>query len=296
LSSLKVMFSGAAPLGGELVKTVTSRIRPTNQPPLHIVQGYGLTETSPTTHLLPILPAREWGGITAESKYGSVGFLLPNLEARLVVDDKDGLAKTDDEVVDAKEGERGELWVRGPSVMKGYLNNAAATTNAFYPYSSPPPSNPTPGSRWFKTGDVAVVDKDGFWRIVDRKKELIKWKGFQVPPAELESVLLTHPNIADVAVIGVDSAREATEMPRAYIVPADSSKASPEFGREVQEWMKTKVARHKFLRGGVVMVNAIPKSAAGKILRRELKEQAKKELDGKDPAENMDLDKARAKL
>ncbi|KAJ4471616.1 AMP binding protein [Lentinula aciculospora] len=300
MSSLRVMFSGAAPLGGELVKAVRSRLRPTNQPPLHIVQGYGLTETSPTTHLLPLLPSPEWSNITEESKYGSIGFLLPNLEARLVVDDKDGHAQTDDEVIDALEGQRGELWIRGRSIMKGYLNNPVANTNAFYPHSPSPPSNPTPGSRWFKTGDIGVVDKDGFFWIVDRKKELIKYKGFQVPPAELESVLLTHPKVADAGVIGVESARESTELPRAYIVPADpsilSSEKAVEIGREVHEWVKTKVAKHKYLRGGVIVVHAIPKSPAGKILRRHLKEQALKELAGKDPAEAMDAEKIRAKL
>ncbi|KAJ3998734.1 AMP binding protein [Lentinula boryana] len=296
MSNLRIMFSGAAPLGGDLVRTVRSRLRPTNLPPLHIVQGYGLTETSPTTHLLPLLPAREWGDMTEESKYGSIGFLLPNLEARLVVDDKDGRAETDDEVVDAPEGERGEIWIRGRSVMKGYLNNSAANANAFYPHLSYLPSNPIPGSRWFKTGDIGVVDKDGFFWVVDRKKELIKYKGFQVPPAELESILLTHPKVADVGVIGVESTRESTELPRAYIVPADPSIKTSELVREVQEWVKTKVAKHKFLRGGVIAVQAIPKSASGKILRRHLKEQALKELAGKDPAETMDAEKVQAKL
>ncbi|KAJ3934522.1 MAG: AMP binding protein [Lentinula lateritia] len=300
MSSLRIMFSGAAPLGGELVKAVKSRLRPTNQPPLHIVQGYGLTETSPTTHLLPILPAPQWGNMTEESKYGSIGFLLPNLEARLVVDDKDGHAQTDDEVIDAPEGERGELWIRGRSIMKGYLNNPTANTNAFFPYSSSPPSDPTPGSRWFKTGDIGIVDKDGFFWIVDRKKELIKYKGFQVPPAELESVLLTHPKVADAGVIGVESAKESTELPRAYIVPADSSIVSSdraaELSREVQDWVKTKVSRHKFLRGGVVVVPVIPKSASGKILRRYLKEQAMKELAGRDPADIHAVEKLRTKL
>jgi len=141
-----------------------------------------------------------------------------------------------------------------------------------------------------------LVDRDGYFWIVDRKKELIKYKGFQVPPAELESVLLAHPNIADAAVISVESARESTELPRAYIVPADPPSDPVTFGREVQAWIKTKVARHKFLRGGVIVVEVIPKSASGKILRRHLKNQALKELGGKDPAEDMDADKARSKL
>lgn len=166
--------------------------------------GYGLTETSPTTHLLPIDDHLR--------KVGSIGPLLANLEARLVIED----------VEDAKEGEPGELWIRGPSIMKGYLNNVEATKNALTP------------DGWFKTGDVAIRDNEGYYYIVDRRKELIKYKGFQgthsnnrygrclpltsvpllVPPAELEAVLLQHPDIVDAAVIGVYSEKNATELPR----------------------------------------------------------------------------------
>ncbi|KAK7444255.1 hypothetical protein VKT23_015265 [Stygiomarasmius scandens] len=265
LSSLRVMFSGAAPLGADLVKQVTSRFlakrkkesNPSNG--LAIVQGYGLTETSPTTHLLPTEDAIR--------KIGSIGILLANLEARLVVDDEGGPGKE----IDAPEGERGELWIRGPTVMKGYLNNPSATANSITP------------DGWFKTGDIAIRDKDGYYYIVDRRKELIKYKGFQVPPAELESILLSHPDIADAAVIGVDSIKEATELPRAYVVHANpvslKTNADKEaFGRGVAKWMETKVAKHKFLRGGVVVIDVVPKSAAGKILRRELRERAKQEL------------------
>ncbi|KAF9067060.1 hypothetical protein BDP27DRAFT_1226414 [Rhodocollybia butyracea] len=158
LSSLRVIFSGTSSVGGDLVKTVKNRIRPTNAPALQILQGYGLTETT-------------WGTLSLndESKYGSVGTLLPNLEARLIVDDRNGKAKTDDEVVDAKEGEQGEIWVRGRSVMKGYLNNPEANTKAFHPHTSPPPTKYTPGSQWFKTGDVGVVDRNGFFSVIDRK-------------------------------------------------------------------------------------------------------------------------------
>jgi len=154
--------------------------------------------------------------------------------------------------------------------MKGYLNNDVANADSFT------------HDRWFKTGDIAIRDKEGYYYIVDRRKELIKYKGFQVPPAELEAVLLTHPDIADAAVIGINSEAEATELPRAYVVhaspdavksPADAKK----FSQSVATWMQSQVARHKFLRGGVVIIDAIPKSAAGKILRRELRELAKKD-------------------
>jgi len=127
-------------------------LRKGKNPRLIITQGYGLTETSPTTHLVPE---------EAADKVGSVGMLLPNLEAR-IIDDDDGK-------VDAEPGEPGELWVRGPNVMKGYLNNGVATRHAITP------------DGWFKTGDVAVLDSNGLYWIVDRRKELIKYKGFQGP-------------------------------------------------------------------------------------------------------------------
>ncbi|KIP05228.1 hypothetical protein PHLGIDRAFT_30994 [Phlebiopsis gigantea 11061_1 CR5-6] len=248
LKSLKFLLSGAAPLGAPLVNALAKRLKSVGTN-IIVSQGYGLTETSPTSHMLPVHDAMR--------KIGSIGPLLPNLEARLVNDDVD----------DAAVGQPGELWLRGPSIMKGYLNNVEATTNAITP------------DGWFKTGDVAVIDEDGYYAIVDRRKELIKYKGFQVPPAELESVLLQHPDIVDVAVIGVVSEEEATELPRAYVVSKNglAPHETKAFGESVQEWIKPRVARHKFLRGGVVVVDVIPKSAAGKILRRELRERAKAE-------------------
>ncbi|KAK2463157.1 hypothetical protein APHAL10511_004812 [Amanita phalloides] len=263
MSTLEVLFSGAAPLGPTLSHAVLQRLlskRSGNQS-LHVMQGYGLTETSPTTHIVPI----EYG----MRKMGSVGILLPNLEARIVID---GDGKGD---LDAEEGQPGELWLRGPTIMKAYLGNKAATDDVITP------------DRWFKTGDIAIRDADGFYFIVDRRKELIKYKGFQVPPAELECVLLTHPDIADAAAIGVYSEKEATELPRAYVVHAEPGAVQSEhrrvaFAREVENWIQKQVARHKYLRGGVVVVDAIPKSASGKILRRELRERAKREQDPAD--------------
>lgn len=265
LSTVRCLFSGAAPLGGALTKSVKERLeaKRTNGIPLYVLQGYGLTETSPTTHLQPESGAH---------KSGSIGVLLPNLETRLVVDGEG------DGEIDAEEGQPGELWIRGPNVMKGYLNRPDATKDAIT------------HDKWFKTGDVAVRDKEGHYYIVDRRKELIKYKGFQVPPAELESVLLSHPDVADAAVIGVESAKEATELPRAYIVHARPEELKNEaqkiaFAQGVKRWIQGKVARHKFLRGGVVVVDVVPKSAAGKILRRELRDRAKQELAGRDPGD-----------
>ncbi|KAH9006616.1 AMP binding protein [Lactarius hatsudake] len=258
LRSLKLLSSGAAPLSAGVVDLARKKFSSIGAT-VDITQGYGLTETSPVTHLLP---AKD--GVR---KVGSIGILLPNLEARLIASDEDN-------VIDAAPGEPGELWVRGPTVMKGYLNNPSATANSIT----------TDG--WFKTGDIATRDEEGYYKIVDRKKELIKYKarildhvGFQVPPAELESVLLRHPNIVDAAVIGVEDAAQATELPRAYVVhKAGSANAPKSFPQDVQLWIESQVARHKFLRGGVVVLDAIPKSAAGKILRRELRERAKSEL------------------
>lgn len=250
LSTLKMLVCGAAPLGIELSKQVTKRLRSMGAS-CAVVQGYGMTEI-PSAHFLP--PS------DAERKCGSIGKLYSNLEARLVAGD-----------IDAEEGQPGELWIRGAMVMKGYLNNPDANRE----------SKTEDG--WYKTGDVAVRDSEGYYYIVDRVKELIKYKGYQVPPAELESVLLGHPDVADAAVIGVYDASQATELPRAYIVPANpdrtkTNRLGVSFESEVAKWMATKVAPHKHLRGGVVIIDAIPKSPAGKILRRELRELAKKEV------------------
>ncbi|KIK43991.1 hypothetical protein CY34DRAFT_803226 [Suillus luteus UH-Slu-Lm8-n1] len=251
LTSLKTLFSGAAPLGAELVSTVMKRMKGIGAD-VSIPQGYGLTETSPTVFLLPVADA--------SSHIGAAGVLLPNLEVRLVGEAK-GEAHTD--IPGA-----GEVWVRGPTIMKGYLNNPAATADAITP------------DGWFKTGDIGVRDKDGFFTIVDRRKELIKYKGFQVAPAELESVLLQHAEVADAAVIGIESKEEATELPRAYITPSRpiSSQEASSFALGVQDWVSRRVAPHKRLRGGVVIIDQVPKSAAGKILRRELRERAKTDV------------------
>ncbi|KIK61143.1 hypothetical protein GYMLUDRAFT_43231 [Collybiopsis luxurians FD-317 M1] len=258
LSSIRALFCSAAPVSPALLKEGMTRLRARRKPEqvLYVTEGYGMTEAAPATHMLPL--------DLSASKSGSVGVLLPNFQARLVADD------SGDNIIDAEDGMPGELWVKGPTMMKGYLNNPAANQASFT------------ADRWFKTGDMCIRDKEGFYYIVDRKKELIKYKGFQVPPAELEGVLITHPEVADAAVIGVESEAEATELPRAYIVPSQPTQVSTTeskraFEKSVAQWMETKVTRHKYLRGGVVVIDVIPKSASGKILRRELRELAKHE-------------------
>lgn len=249
LKSLQWVMSGAAPLGTELSLEVEAA-----HPGLLVTQGWGLSETSPTaTFARP----EEY-----HDHMGSCGRLLAGVEGRLV--DEDGKDVGHEQ---GSEGKPGEFWVRGPTIMKGYLNNKAATDDCITE------------DGWFKTGDVAIM-KDNFFWIVDRKKELIKYKGFQVPPAELEATLLSHPKIADVAVIGVQDKAQATELPRAYVVLKEevASKENHEaVAKEIIEWTAKKVASHKRLRGGVRIMEVIPKSPSGKILRRLLRDEAAKE-------------------
>lgn len=186
---------------------------------------------------------------------GSVGTLLPNQTAKYMSPEEKELPI----------GQTGELWIKGPNIFRGYLNNPEGTKNALT------------SDGYFKTGDVGHQDKDGNFYITDRVKELIKYKGFQVPPAELEGLLISHPTVNDVAVIGVYNKDQATEVPRAYIVPKPSVEGSPKTAEDIMRWLQAKVANHKRLRGGVRFVDAVPKSASGKILRRLLKVQAQEE-------------------
>lgn len=235
LSSLKMIFSGAAPLGAELSRECMQRVG------CSIRQGYGMTETSPVTHSSPPDPK--------DMKLGSVGTAAPNTECKLV-DFASG--------EELGPNQEGELWVRGPQVMKGYLNNPEATARTI----------DTDG--WLHTGDIGYADEDGHFFIVDRVKELIKYKGFQVAPAELEAVLLSHPAVADAAVIPCAD-EEAGEVPKAFVVLKGEASAE-----EIMDFVAERLAPHKKIRY-LEFISQIPKSAAGKILRRVLveKERAK---------------------
>jgi acyl-CoA synthetase (AMP-forming)/AMP-acid ligase II len=200
-----------------------------------VKQGYGMTELSPVSHIA----SRD-----REVKLESSGVAVPNTEFRIVE------VGTDEDV---EPGEKGELWVRGPQVMKGYLNNEQATRNTI------------DDDGWLHTGDVAVVDEDGYVYIVDRVKELIKYKGFQVAPAEVESIVQSHPAVADAAVIPSPD-EEAGEVPKAFVVLKPGQTATAE---EVMAHVAEHVAPHKKVRR-LEFVNEIPKTASGKILRREL--------------------------
>ncbi len=230
LSSLRQVLSGAAPLGAEVAAEASARIG------CEVVQGYGMTELSPITHATP----------PGNSKPGSVGLTVANTEARIVAPDSG-----DDQPIDVE----GELWIRGPQVMKGYLNNPEATAETI------------DEDGWLHTGDIARIDGDGHVYIVDRLKELIKVKGFQVAPAELEALLLDHPQITDAAVVGRPD-DESGEVPLAFVVAAPDSHLDEQ---AVKSHVADHMATYKHL-GEVRFTDAIPKSASGKILRRELRE------------------------
>ncbi|MGZ8666300.1 MAG: AMP-binding protein [Solirubrobacterales bacterium] len=232
LSSLRQIMSGAAPLGPELTARVSERLG------TFVMQGYGLTETSPVTHCIPFDAKR--------NPPGSIGPPVPGTECRLV-DPGSG--------EDVAAGERGELWIRGPQVMRGYLNNPEATAAT------------VDDEGWLHSGDVAVVDSDGYFQIVDRLKELIKYKGFQVAPAELEALILGHDQVADVAVIGVPD-EEAGELPKALVVAASDELDED----QLMAWVADQVSPQKRIRL-VETVDEIPKSPSGKILRRVLKDR-----------------------
>lgn len=183
---------------------------------------------------------------------------MPNQEVRLV-DPESGK--------DVTPGEPGEIWVRGPNIMKGYRNNVKATKETIDPEG------------WLHTGDIAIVDKEENFFIVDRLKELIKYKGFQVAPAELEALLIAHPAILDAAVIGVENKEQATEVPLAFVVKAPGHENLSE--KDVIDYVASKVAAHKKLRGGVRFIEAVPKSAAGKILRKDLRVLVQKPVQAK---------------
>jgi acyl-CoA synthetase (AMP-forming)/AMP-acid ligase II len=247
LSSLRSITSGAAPLDADLAQAAQDRLRKGAADGVTVAQGYGMTELSPVSHTTPD-ETRLPPGVPAVPK-GSVGFAIPSTECRLV-DPASGR--------DAGPGESGELWVRGPQVMKGYLNNPEATADTL------------DADGWLHTGDVAVIDENGCYTVVDRVKELIKYKGYQVAPAELEAVLLGHPGIADAAVIGIRDEQTGEELPKAFVVRTAGTQLGEQ---EIMDFVAGRVAPHKKIRS-VEFIDQVPKSAAGKILRKDLKARA----------------------
>ncbi|MBI3216398.1 MAG: 4-coumarate--CoA ligase family protein [Mycobacterium sp.] len=243
LSSLNVVMSGAAPLDEELGHAVAKRIG------CRVVQGYGMSELSPVSHCMPFDGGSSWCGV--EAPLSSVGWTVPNAVSK-IIDTETGAEIT---VPASGLSAPGELWFAGPNVMAGYLGNPSATAETI------------DAEGFLHTGDMASVDSDGCIHIVDRLKELIKYKGYQVPPAELEALLLTHPDIADAAVVGAIDAESGEEVPKAFVVrqpDADLSETA------VMEFVAEHVAPYKKVRQ-VAFIDAVPKSAAGKILRKDLR-------------------------
>lgn len=236
LSSVRIIGSGAAPLGPELEKACAERLQ------CDIYQGYGLTEVAGASHVnhAPVPP----------EKLGSVGPVLPNTESR-VIDTETGS--------ELGPNEKGEVCIRGPHIMVGYLNNEEATKNCI------------DDEGWFHSGDIGYADEDGYFYIVDRVKELIKYKGYQVAPAELEAILVGHPAISDAAVIPSPD-EEAGEVPKAFVVLKEQ--ISPE---EILAYVAGEVSPHKKIRL-IEIVEEIPKSASGKILRRVLVDRERERL------------------
>ncbi|KAL6907694.1 hypothetical protein ACP4OV_002733 [Aristida adscensionis] len=231
LGQLRKVLCGGAPLSKEIIEGFREKY-----PQIEILQGYGLTESTAI--------GASTDSAEESRRYGTAGLLSPNTEAKIV----------DPETGEALPVNRtGELWIRGPYVMKGYLKNTEATQSTLTP------------DGWLKTGDLCYIDEDGYLFVVDRLKELIKYKGYQVPPAELEALLLTHPEIADVAVIPFPD-REVGQFPMAYVVRKKGSNLTE---REVMDFVAKQVAPYKKVRK-VAFVMEIPKNASGKILRKDL--------------------------
>jgi long-chain acyl-CoA synthetase len=233
LKTVKYIFSGAAPLPMDPAKRLQEKISTL------VVQGYGMTEASPLTHSQP--------GDPALVRMDSVGLPIHNTEQK-IVDIETGEREL-------PQGEDGELIIRGPQVMKGYWKAPEETARALR-------------NGWLYTGDIGHVDADGYTYIVDRKKEMIKYKGFGVAPAELESLLMEHPAIMDAAVIGVPD-DEAGELIKGYVV---ARKGYTPTAEEIIVFANGKLAGYKRIHF-IEFIDALPKTASGKILRRELKER-----------------------
>lgn len=240
LSSLRYIMSGAAPLPPEIRRRIQERTGALT------FMGYGLTETSPVTHMNPA--KEEW------IKESSIGPPVSDLEQK-VVDLETGAQEL-------AVGEIGELVLRGPQVMKGYWNAPEETERVLK-------------DGWFHTGDIVRIDEDGYVYIVDRLKEMIKYKGFGVAPAELEALLHRHPQVADAAVIPKPDS-EAGEIPKAFIVPKAGETPNTE---DIMDFVRDHVAGYKQIRE-VEMIDQIPKSPSGKILRRVLRDRERTRIAG----------------
>lgn len=234
LSSVRFIMCGAAPLPIDVATRVENAYE------VQVVQGYGMTEASPVTHIT----------LLGRNKPGTVGPPVADTRQKVV------------DLVSGEElpiGEVGELLVSGPQVMQGYFEKPDATAETIV-------EDPT--GRWLRTGDIVTVDEDGYVTIADRAKEMIKYKGYQIAPAELEALIIEHPDVADAAVIPKDTGTVDGEVPKAFVVIREGAELT---GEAVMEHVAGKVAPYKKVRE-VEFVDAIPKNPSGKILRRQLKD------------------------
>lgn len=241
LTSIKAVFSGAAPLPVEVMETFEARTG------ARISEAYGMTEASSVTHVNPLKGQR---------KFGSIGVPIIGTDAKIV--------DAEDYTKELGVGEPGELLVKGPQVMSGYWNAAEETADALH-------------DGWLKTGDIATMDEEGYFYIVDRKKDMILSSGYNVYPREVEEVLYQHPKVLEAAVIGMPDGLRGEKI-AAYLVlkPGETAKAS-----EIRTFCRARLASYKQPRT-VIFRNDLPKSLAGKVLRRQLKEEALTESEPKD--------------
>ena len=249
LSSVEQFMSGSAPLGAEVIAMMEKLL-----PKVKTGQGYGMTEMSPVV-TSPVL--------NMDQTRGSAGFIVADTEVRIVkVDDSQQSGADKSAGIDVAPGEEGEIWVRGPQMMKGYLRDEDTAMCM--------------QDGWFRTGDIGKMLETGELMITDRLKELIKYKGFQVSPAGLEAVLLSHPWVKDCVVVGVPDPRDVSfENPRALVVlqPYVSVKDALRASDELYRFIMTRMPPHKRLHGGVRIVDDIPHNAAGKLMRRQVRQQ-----------------------
>jgi acyl-CoA synthetase (AMP-forming)/AMP-acid ligase II len=254
LSSVRAAFTGAAPLGKETADDLNKMF-----PSWSILQGYGLTETA--TVVCATTPSDVW--------FGSSGSLLTGIQAKLVTAEGNEITGYN---------QPGELWVKSPAVVLGYLNRPEANKETFID---------APDGRYMRTGDEAVIAKSPNGNehvfITDRIKELIKVKGMQVAPAELEAHLLTHPAVNDCVVIGIPSDREG-EVPKAFVVKNASVKESDDaVAKSIKKHVEDHKSKHKWLAGGLEFIDVVPKSPSGKILRRLIRDQEKEKMKRQGP-------------
>ncbi|KAI2731867.1 hypothetical protein CBS147332_1006 [Penicillium roqueforti] len=257
LSSVRKIMSAAAPLTIELSSALEAKFAEISKTEVFCTQSWGLTETSPMATAVP--------NDRMDKRNTGVGCIVPNMQLRFV----DPETMKDAAVTSDGSTEPAEIWCRGPNVVMGYYNNDEATKEAFHVDEN--------GTMWFRTGDIGTIDRDGYVSIQDRIKEMIKYKGLQVIPSELEGKLVDHPDVEDAAVTGIWVDDRATELPVGFVV---LSRHVKDMDREtvldgIHAWLNERIANHKRLRGGIYVLSQIPKSPSGKILRRQLRDWLK---------------------